>query len=129
MNKTSWFIIGITVLIIGGGIFLFSRSSSNSSSPALTNLPSPTKSEYYWRVGCEHCQNVDNFLATWVNKDKVQWDKFEVTDNTNAQRMIARAVSCKLDPNQVGTPLLFTPDGKCIDGDTPIIDYLKSTIK
>ncbi|MGD0523391.1 MAG: hypothetical protein ABSA43_02425, partial [Candidatus Microgenomates bacterium] len=122
-------IIGITVLIIGGGIFLFSRSSSNSSSPTLTKLPLPTKLEYYWRVGCIHCENVDNFIAGWDKKDKIQWDKFEVTDTTNAQKMIDRAVSCKLDPTQVGTPLLFTPDGKCIDGDTPIIDYLKANIK
>jgi hypothetical protein len=68
-------------------------------------------------------------VASWNKKDKIQWDKFEVTDQANADRMIARAVSCKLDPTQVGTPLLFTPDGKCYDGDTPIIDYLKANIQ
>jgi glutaredoxin len=127
MNKTSWIFIGLTVLVIGGGLLLFSRSSSSSVAP--TNLPLPAKLEYYWRVGCVHCENVDKFVASWDKKDKLQWDQFEVTSNENAQRMIARAVSCKLDPNQVGTPLLFTPDGKCYDGDTPIIDYLKANIQ
>jgi glutaredoxin len=121
MTKVSWLIVGITVLLIGGGIFLFSK---NSSTP-----PLPTKLEYYWKVGCVHCENVDAFIASWDKKDKLQMDKFEVTDNTNAQKMIDRATFCKLDPTQVGTPLLFTPDGKCFDGDTPIIDYLKANIQ
>ena len=127
MNKASWLIIAVTILIIGGGIFLFSRGGSGTATP--TNLPLPAKLEYYWRVGCVHCENVDKFIAGWDKKDKVQMDKFEVSSRDNAQRMIDRAVSCKLDPNQVGTPLLVTPDGKCIDGDTPIIDYLKANIQ
>lgn len=126
MKKLFIIIAVITVVIIGGGIFIFSRGQKGSQA----SLPLPTKPEYYWGEGCVHCANVDAFINSWDKKAKIDWIKYEVrNDQANAQRMLARATYCKLPLNQVGTPMLFTPDGKCIDGDTPIIDYLKSTIQ
>jgi hypothetical protein len=84
--------------------------------------------ELYWGIGCPHCKNVDDFLSTWDKKDTVQITKLEVQqDQANGVQMLKRAKSCGIDTTQgVGVPLLYTPDGKCLNGDTPIIDYFKS---
>ena len=126
MNKTAWLIIGATILIIGGGIFLFSK---NSGTKVPTDLALPSKPEFYWQVGCVHCENVEKFIDSWDKKDQLSWNKFDIRTGDNSQKMLARATSCKINPKNLGTPLLFTPNGKCIEGDTPIIEYLKNLIK
>lgn len=113
----------ITTLIIVGGIFIFSKDSSEGNTPP----PNPTSYEYFGGQGCPHCANVDEFLSTWENKDKLEIEEKEVYNNpANAQLMRQRANSCGLLSNQIGVPFLFTPEGECIVGDTPIIDFFKS---
>lgn len=91
------------------------------------NYPLPSNLTYYWGNGCSHCKNVEDFLSTWGKKDKVTIEKKEVWGNiANAKEMEARYKSCNItDPKDMGVPLLFTPDGKCFDGDEPIIQFLK----
>jgi glutaredoxin len=114
----------ITLLIIVGGIFMFSKkSSSEESAPP----PSPTGYELFGGQGCPHCSNVEEFLSTWENKDKIEIEKKDVYNNPpHAQLMRQRASSCGLPFNQIGVPFLFTPEGECIIGDTPIINFFKS---
>jgi len=114
----------ITMLIIVGGIFMFSRKdSSEAGAPP----PNPTGYEYFGGQGCPHCANVEEFLSTWENKDRIELEKKEVYNNpANAQLMRQRANSCGLLSNQVGVPFLFTPEGECVTGDTPIINFFKS---
>lgn len=128
MNKVGWLVIGITVLIVGGEIFLFSKNSLPAGRQG-SSLPLPSKPEYYWQVGCIHCENVEKFIDSWDKKDQLSWNKFDIRTGDNSQKMLARATSCKINPKNLGTPLLFTPNGKCIEGDTPIIDYLKNLFK
>lgn len=113
----------ITLLIIAGGIFIYSNKKTGSSST--TSLP--TSYEYFWGEGCSHCANVEKFLEGWSGKDKVALDKKEVFYNrANSQLMQQRAAYCNLDTRKIGVPFLFTPEGKCLVGDEPIIQYLKS---
>lgn len=125
MNKSLIIGIVITLAIIVGGVFLF--SSSDAGKAKAIPLPLPTSIEYYSRIGCPHCKNVDDFLSTWAKKDSVKITDYETgSNNTNAQRLIQRSTSCNIPSSEVGVPMFFTPEGKCIVGDTPIIDYLKS---
>lgn len=111
-----------TILIIFGGILL----TSNSQPPKPSPLPSPASYEYYWGEGCPHCANVEAFLESWDKKDKVAIDKKEVFKNQgNAAKMLSRAKACNLDTTSLAVPMLVTLDGKCLVGDTPIIDYFK----
>lgn len=123
MKKFSVGIIAITILIVGLGVYFVSKG--NSSQPITYLLPAnPT---YYWGDGCPHCKIVEDFLSTWSKKDTIKIDKKEVWSNVgNANELKARYEYCKVPPSEMGVPLLFTPDGKCFSGDTPIIDYLKS---
>ncbi len=114
----------VSILIIIGGVFIFSNNSTDN--PETTSPPLPDSYEYYWGEGCPHCANVEEFLSTWENRDKVQIDKKEVYNNQdNIGLFKSRAEFCKLPNNQVGVPFLFTPEGECVVGDTPIINLFK----
>jgi len=114
----------LTLVIVAGGVFLTSKSQNSNS---LGSYPLPTNLTYYWGDGCPHCKIVEDFLSTWDKKDTVKIDKKEVWNNVaNANELKARYVYCKVPQSEMGVPLLFTPDGKCYSGDTPIIDYFKS---
>ena len=110
-----------TILIIIGGVFLLSKGEKPIPIPPANSV------EYFWRVGCPHCENVDKFLSTWPNENKITINKFEVgSDGSNAKRLQQRAISCNIPAAEIGVPLLFTPEGKCFTGDTPIIDFFTS---
>ena len=124
MKKFPIIMIAATIIIFITGILLFSRNqnSSNNDVP-----PLPTSHEYFWGDGCPHCTNVEEFLTTWERKDKINIDKKEVWKNkANAKLMSQRATYCELDKKKLGVPFLFTPEGICISGDEPIIEYFKS---
>ena len=121
-NKFPLVIALVTIIIFIGGIFLFSK---NQTTPA--SLPLPENYQYFWGNGCPHCANVEKFLESWNMRDKVKIDKYEVWGNRdNANLMSSRASYCKLNLTNLAVPMLFTPDGKCIEGDEPIIDFLKN---
>lgn len=115
MKKFSIIIVAVIISIILIGL----KSIS---------YPLPANPTYYWGNGCPHCKNIEEFLNSWDKKDKVAIEKKEVWENaTNARELEARYESCKItNPNEMGVPLLFTPDGKCYSGDTEIISYLKN---
>ena len=121
MKKFVVIAVILTLIIIVGGIFLTSN-----------NYPLSTNLTYYWGDGCPHCKIVEDFLSTWDPPTgeagkKIQIDKKEVWSNVaNAKELKARYTYCKIPQSEMGVPLLFTPDGKCFSGDTPIIDYLKN---
>ena len=122
MNKTIIITILITITIFIGGVLLLSKEPKSEDI-----LSSPNGYEYYWGDGCPHCTNVEDFFSSWDKKDQVKITKYEVWNNTNnAKRMEQRAITCGIKPQGMGVPLLFTPDGKCFDGDESIIGYFKS---
>lgn len=124
MQKTSLIIGIVTLFIFVGGVLLFTKDSQPNNTEKET-LALPTNHEYFWGEGCPHCENVAKFLETWDGKDKVTIDKKEVfTNQANSLVMQRRAEYCKLTP-PLGVPLLVTPEGVCLVGDEPIIDYFK----
>jgi thiol-disulfide isomerase/thioredoxin len=116
-------------LILAGGIYFLTRGDSSSSqtlSAADSSITLPTNYEYFWGDGCPHCKNVADFLSSWENADKVNIEKFEVWNNIqNAKKMEDVAAYCKIPKNELAVPLLFTPEGKCLIGDGPIINLFK----
>lgn len=109
-----------TLVIVIAGVFFTSKDNS-------TSLPLPTSYEYFWGDGCPHCATVQEFFDTWDKKDKVSIDKKEVWSNKeNALLMRERASYCHLPLSSLAVPFLFTPEGKCISGDQPIINLFKS---
>lgn len=120
MKKFLLIVVLATALIVGGGVYLFSRNTGEASKTP------PTGYEYFYGNGCPHCANVDEFLKTWDGASKINLEKKEVWYNAqNANAMSLRAASCGIAKSELGVPFLVTPEGSCINGDTPIIDFLK----
>lgn len=122
MNKTGLLVAVVTLVIIVGGLFVFTKNKQQETSQPETL---PANYEYFWGEGCPHCENVAKFLEGWEGRDKVTIEKMEVfKDQTNALAMQKRAQYCKLTP-PLGVPLLFTPEGTCFVGDEPIIEHFE----
>ncbi|MFZ5932711.1 MAG: glutaredoxin family protein [Patescibacteria group bacterium] len=118
MRKFFIGVIAATLLILGLGVFYATRDAKNT-------LGLPSGLEYYWSTTCPHCAKVQEFLDSWDGASKISLDKKEVGNPANSGLLVRRASSCNISPTEVGVPFLFTPDGKCIVGDEPIIEYLK----
>ncbi len=124
MRNLPLVILGITAILVIAGVFFLTSKSSTSKDPRAGLIPDAYT--YFWSETCPHCKNVADFLATWKNPG-INIDKKEVSQNrTNAELLTETAIKCNIPPDQVGVPLLVTPEGKCFNGDKPIIDYLKS---
>ncbi len=119
MRKFIVIIILTTLLIIGVGIFYSTKSSKKS-------LGLSSGYEYYWSTTCPHCARVQEFMDSWEGTAKISLEKKEVDSPINSNLLVRRASACNISVSDIGVPFLFTPEGKCIIGDEPIIEYLKN---
>lgn len=82
---------------------------------------------FFWGQGCPHCTNVDKFLEE--NKglgEKIKLKKIEVFNDVSGQKLFLEKVKeCGL--STAGVPVLYK-DGKCTQGDQPIINELKKSL-
>ena len=121
MKNFLFFIILVTVLVIIGGLFI-----NEVKKEKIAPLPI-TMHEYYWSETCPHCAKVAEFMNSWDKKDQFDLQKFEISKSgDNAKLLVQRGTACAIPQNELGVPLLVTPQGQCIIGDEPIIEYLKS---
>ncbi len=120
MKRFGLIVAIVTLAIFVGGIYLFSKGGKAQTVPPVSGY------EYYWGNGCPHCENVDEFFASWEGKDKLSIDKREVWYNkTNAAFLASRAQACGIARSDIAVPLLVTPEGKCLSGDVDIINLFK----
>lgn len=124
MKKFPLLIGVVTLLVLVGGIYLFSKGDGDD--PSATPIPLPEGYEYYWGDGCSHCAAVQEFYDSWEDYDKANITKYEVWSNdVNDARKRKREIQCGYD-KRVGVPLLFTPEGECLIGDQPIIELFEN---
>ena len=125
MLKTRLIFGIITLVIVAGGVFLLTQNDNNQQKNV--NITLPSQHQYFWSETCPHCTNVAEFMDTWEGKDVFEMEKFEVNESEeNIMLFMERGTRiCKKPTNQLGVPLLVTPEGECYSGDIPIIEYLK----
>lgn len=84
----------------------------------------------YWGKGCPHCEKVKEYIRNNNLDSKVKIAYREVYyDNGNQTKLEETVKLCpEVDTSQgIGVPLAFDPKNKkCILGDEPAIDWLKS---
>jgi len=82
---------------------------------------------FFWGAGCSHCENVEKFLKSNAGaEEKLKLKKIEVLSDTNGQKLFLKKVKeCNLAT--AGVPVLYR-NGKCTQGDTPIIEELKKNL-
>ncbi len=88
---------------------------------------------FFWGNGCPHCENVEKWLNENNQDKKIKVNYKEVyynKDNQTALYNTAKQYCPEIIENGgIGVPTGFDPvEKKCIQGDTPIIDFLSSKL-
>ena len=120
----------MTILLGIGALFIkFSKEDKAliANPPAVVSIPENSYI-YFWSKTCPHCTNVSEFIDSWSGKDKTVLTKIEINESDqNRDTFLKTSQSCDIpDDQKSAVPLLVTPEDKCILGDNPIIDYLKT---
>ena len=127
MDKT--IIITIVLIVLAGFLFWGFQSGFFASifSGPIKPVPIPEGIILFYGQGCPHCKNVDDFIAQNKIEDKVKFTRLEVWYNKDNQTILGEvALKCKITSSQVGVPFLYDGNGKCVDGDTDVINFLKN---
>lgn len=80
----------------------------------------------YYGEECAHCQKVEDFLSSHKEiEKKIPIERKEVyNDKKNRADLEEKALICEQDVTKgIPVPFLYFK-GKCVIGDTPIIDFL-----
>jgi glutaredoxin len=132
MKKILYVIIGIGILF---GLYklLSTPPKNNTSEKKAEVVVDNPDLIFYWGDGCPHCEKVKEWMIANNIDQKLKVNQKEVYKNTDNQKELATTVSqyCpELNQGGIGVPLGFDPvNKKCIQGDTPIIDFLSQKVK
>lgn len=88
---------------------------------------------FFWGNGCPHCENVEDWLKKnnvdnklKINYKEVYYNKDNQTDLYNTAKQYCPEI---IENGGIGVPTGFDPSTKkCLQGDTPIIDFLSSKL-
>ena len=136
MNKLTSIFIGLAVLV-GLFFFLSQPPQGDTSTAACFDIHTDFYNYdlvFYWGDGCPHCQNVDTWLTNNNKDKKLKILSREIYQDKNNQQELLNLVTkfCPelLKGGGIGVPTSFDPVGqKCIQGDTPIIEFLSEKLK
>lgn len=81
----------------------------------------------YYSTECPHCKNVEDFIQQNQVQNKISFTQKEISDPANLKDLQSKAKQCNLQSDTVGIPFLWY-NGKCILGDTDIINFFKSKL-
>jgi glutaredoxin len=145
VKKATYFITAI--LLFSGLFWLLSQPPKNKVNTNNLNSQSEEKDIYkdfpvydnpdltfFWGNGCPHCKNVEDWLDKNNTDKKIKINYKEVYYNQENQKTLSETVKqyCPelMQNGGVGVPVGFDPAGKkCIQGDTPIIEFLSAKLK
>ena len=84
---------------------------------------------FFYSKTCPHCANVEKYFDDNKVREKIKFEELSVdSDKTNIQLFVDAHDKCSLIGTSV--PLLWVgSETKCIEGDTPIIDYFNNKLK
>lgn len=144
IKRATYFIVAI--LIFSGLFWLLSQPPKNSSRPDNSVINTEEKDTYknfpvydnpdlvfYWGNGCPHCENVEKWLKENNSDQKIKVNYKEVYYNKNNQTELYNTAKqyCPeiIQDGNIGVPTGFDPaNKKCIQGDTPIIEFLSAKL-
>lgn len=138
----------VVLLLIFGLYKLLSIPPKKATTPKTANTISPSNTDiykdspvydspdlvFYWGDGCPHCKNVEDWLNenNLDKKIKVNYKEIYYNDQNKNELINTAKQYCPsiIIDGGIGVPVGFDPiNKKCIQGDTPIIDFLKQQIK
>lgn len=115
----------LTVIVV-----LFGMYKITSNKPTGSVIPNSNSDlVLFWGNGCPHCAIVEKFINDNNISSKIPVLQKEVYYDKDNQADLQNSVkNCNnIDSSQgIGVPLMYIRSTKtCIQGDTPIIDFLK----
>ena len=125
MNKAQKIMLGFLAvsLMVIIAIFLYYLVANGRINPNL-----PQNLTFYYGYNCPHCKIVEEFMTANNVTSKINITQREIyLDKTNKAEFLEVIKICKIDINNAGVPTLYV-DGKCYEGDQPIINFFKSQL-
>lgn len=144
IKRATYFIVAI--LVFTGLYWLLSQPPKNNINSDSSNITAEEKDIYkdfpiydnpdlvfYWGNGCPHCENVEKWLKENNTDTKIKVNYKEVYYNKNNQTELYSTAQqyCPeiIQDGNIGVPTGFDPvNKKCIQGDTPIIEFLSAKL-
>lgn len=84
---------------------------------------------FFYGQECPHCKNVEEYFTKNNTAEKIQFSQKEVYHNKdNAALMAEKSKTCGLSESELGVPMLWTKENKCLFGDKDIIDFFNQKI-
>lgn len=89
---------------------------------------------FFWREGCPHCKNVEDWISEHNATDSAKINFKEVYNSDSDRTEFFNTVKkycpeLMTEDGGIGVPVAFNPAiNECIQGDTPIIEFLSSKI-
>jgi glutaredoxin len=118
----------LIIILIVAAIFITFKFVYKSETPNLSTDSADLI--LFWGNGCPHCEVVKKYITDNSLDNKIKISQKEVYYDKNNQKLLEETVKkCPdVDTSQgIGVPLAFVPETqKCLLGDTPIIDWLKT---
>jgi len=131
MKKIALPAILLVSLLTLAGCGSNSQTQSPNSAPPASNSANYQINQgdlvLFWGQGCPHCVNVEKFLADNPGSvEKLKLKKIEVFSDPDGQKVFMEKIKeCGLVT--AGVPTLYQ-NGKCTQGDQPIIEELKKNL-
>ncbi len=92
------------------------------------SLVSADVDHLYWGKTCPYCHDVIDWMDENLVEDQLDIVRKEVYENQeNSAELSQRSQSCGMG-ERAGVPFMYTDEGECIVGSTPIIDYLQQKL-
>ena len=127
-------VIIYTIIIILAGLLFWGFQSgffvsifSGPGGVTVTPTALPAGIVEFYGQGCPHCADVDAFVTANNIAQKVKFTKLEVWYNKNNAALLAQvAQKCGITSNSVGVPFLYDGNGKCLIGETDVVNFYKA---
>jgi hypothetical protein len=124
----------ITIGILFSLFYLLSQPPKSKTESTLDySQYQDTDLVLFWSESCPHCQNVENWLKENNSDNKLKIISRQIDNNQSTYEELLNLVkeNCPnlMENGNIGVPTAFDPVNKqCIQGDTPIIDFLSSKL-
>lgn len=117
----------LLIFFILGSLLVFKYYSSKTTASGINNADIVL----FWGDGCSHCEVVKKYLADNKIENSYKITQLEIYYNQNNKRQLEESASKCSDIDKskgIGIPFLYIKKtNQCFVGDTPIIDFFKSS--
>jgi glutaredoxin len=142
IKKIIYIFLGIGFFV--GLFWLMSQPPKNTEASSVKDDPSKDLYKdspvydnpdlvFYWGNGCPHCENVEKWLKENNSNAKIKVNYKEVYFNSKNQAELA-TIAKQYCPELITADGIYVPmsldpvNKKCIQGDTPIIEFLSTKL-